>query len=128
MRFLKAMNFSSDLLVCSRLSFCLSEFVFESILRFSPSLTLAIYAKSSDKSNVRMWFSPFCNHYLCDVFACRSFHVSAKMRKGRQGCGLVAKSLKGGGKSHAGFYENNFLNFPFIFFLQKCGNRFHGIQ
>jgi len=30
------------------------------------------------------------------------------MRKGRQGCGLVAKSLKGGGKSRASFYKNNF--------------------
>ena len=69
---------------------------------------LRIYAKSSDKSNDRMWFSPFCNRYLCDVFVCLLFQTSAKMRKGRQGCGLVAKSLKGGGKSHASFYKNNF--------------------
>jgi len=39
-----------------------------------------------------MCFSPFCNRYLCDVFACLLFQASAKMRKGRQGCGLVGKN------------------------------------
>jgi len=66
-----------------------------------------------------MWFSPFCNRYLCDVFVYLLFQTSAKMRKGRQGCGLVAESLKGGGKSHASFYKNNFKNFRLFF---SCKN------
>jgi len=61
-----------------------------------------IYAKNSEKSNDRMWFSPFCNRYLCDGFVLIISNFR-KMRKGRRGCGLVAKSLKGGGKSRAVF-------------------------
>jgi len=70
-----------------------------------------------------MWFSPFCNRYLCDGFVLIISNFR-KNEKGKTRLQFGGKKLERWQEKSRRFLQKYFLKFPIIFFLQKCVTKY----